>query len=147
VRYGLYAEGLERFWRHWDHDRFLYRHMDEVGSASTMSEIHRFLGVEPRDFEARTANVGLRRRSSSTRWVYAAARRSGLRSLVPASQRRRLRPAVARLNAVGRAVGPTTLTADQQRRLIDLYAPDADRLEKETGLDLSGWRATWDEVS
>jgi hypothetical protein len=138
----FYAHQIERYLEHFPRERLLVLDQADLlaNRDATLGSVFAFLGVDP-DYRSPRFDSELFRGGERHRYPRSI---SGLKPLLrapfralPEGFREQLRGSFERtfLSTVPKPeVGP-----EQRRRLVELYAADAERLRALSGLPLSGW--------
>jgi hypothetical protein len=133
-RSGLFGEQVQRYYEHFDRDRFWFTTLDQLINepTTTMRSLHDFLGIEPADVES------LPRDGTS----------KGTRSIaLQYAERRLLRPLARRTGDAGERVRTSvnrwnrnsvkpTMCSETRARLHRRFEPDLRLLHDLTGIDL-----------
>lgn len=139
----LYACQFERYLRRYDADRVLVIDQDDLRSSreQALREVFRFLSVDP---EYSTEGFAAELYASNKRRRYPPGYESVVGSAlgprlrwIPRGVRRAARSSVERL--LFRAVQPPAVDAQLQERLMELFAPDVERLRQLTGKPFASW--------
>lgn len=139
---GLYADAVERLYRHFPGDRVrLYRFDDLMQDpAATLADVLAFLGLRDDvalDPGARHNRSGEVRSKLLARVFNRPSRlRSALRDALPSGFAHAMMEAVRRLNMKeGKPAMPASVRAELRR----FYRHDIERVQRRSGLDLSRW--------
>jgi hypothetical protein len=139
LRMSMYHSCIRPFWDTFGPNRFLFVHIDDVGSQQTMDAICAFLGVAPIALTPVVANVGAKRRNATLSRALVTARSIGLPSVLPAAVKDALRPALVKAHRAGRATGTTQPDAEDRASMRELFVPEMRAFRDLTGVSFPGW--------
>ena len=137
IREGFYFEHLQRFLEYFPRERMLILLYDDLVADphAFMQRIYTFLGVDP-EFRSDFEPVRVNRATGKRRLARSRALWLGCRVL----SRLRFHRAAEALHRIN-SVSIPEMNPDTRARLIELYRPHNERLEKFLGRDLSHWSA------
>jgi hypothetical protein len=139
VRSGLFGEQIQRYYEHFDRDRFWFTTLDELITrpTPTMRSLHQFLGIAPMDVDAFPRDGT----SKGTRSI--ALQYTDRRLLRPLGRRTgtALEPLRRNVNRWNRLSAKPTMRPETRVQLQERFEPDLRLLRELTGVDLVETRA------
>ena len=146
LSFSAYGAHFSRFFALFPMERFHFVESAQLANdpEGTMTRVFEFLGVEPMPIAQEVReNVTRAPGSEKTRRILSFVRRTRLQRLVPRSVRPQMRRLASRVMALGSSGVRTEIRRPDRQRLVELYEPEVERLEREIGLSFPEWREAW----